>query len=142
MLEPATSGTLQRLLVVASIVEIAVGLLHFAMPAAYRQSPALGRLSSAEDDFFALMTFAVGILLVAFGVLTLAFARLSTERSLLVAFLGIKTLLWIGRVALELVLPIQIELFGIAPFTAIVLPGVVAQLGIVVGATALALRSA
>lgn len=133
---------LGRLLTIAGVIEIAVGLLHFAMPAFYHRSPALADLPDQDDDFIALVTFAVGILLIAFGATTLLFARRPhLHLDLLVPFLIIKTVLWTARLLLEIVYPVRLSMFGINPFTVIVTPGVAAELAIFAIAAHLAHRS-
>jgi hypothetical protein len=127
---------LQRLLVVTGIVEVMVGLLHFVMPTFYRRSPGLADLSPAEADFVALVTFAVGILLIAFGALTLGFSRHPTRHlDVLLPYLVVKSVLWAGRLALEIVYPVRLDMFGIDPFTVVVAPGVAVELLLFVVAT-------
>ena len=136
----STAG-LGRLLTIAGTVEIAVGLLHFAMPFYYRRSPALADLPANDSDFVLLVTFAVGILLVAFGATTLWFARRPhAHLDILVPYLVIKTLLWVARLVLEIVFPVRLSMFGIDPFTLIVTPGVAVEAAIFAAATLLAIQ--
>ncbi|MEL7209895.1 MAG: hypothetical protein AAGK32_16950, partial [Actinomycetota bacterium] len=66
---------------------------------------------------------AVGILLIAFGAVTLLFARHPTQHlPLLLPYLTIKTVLWVARLGLEIVFPVRLSMFGIDPFTLIVTP--------------------
>ena len=70
--------------------------------------------------------FAVGILLVTFGGLTtfLAF-KVESAADVLPCYLVIKSILCLGRVVLDLVYPGKVALFGIEPFTAVAMPGVI-----------------
>jgi len=126
-------SVLKRLLLVAGTIEIAVGLAHFAMPHFANQSDGFVQLRTDESDFFTLVTFAVGILLIAFGCMTLVFAKdpVSTINVLL-PYVVIKSALWAARVLLELAYPVTLKLFGVQPFTALASPGLVAVLGIFV----------
>ncbi len=136
-------GRLQQLLFVAGIAEIAVGLLHFFMPIYYRRSAGLANASLDEHEraYVALVTYAVGILLLAFGAMTLTFARRpAAALDVLVPYLTIKCVLWAARLGLEVVYPVRLEMFGIDPFTILVLPGVAAELVVFIVATVLARR--
>ncbi len=138
----APRGLLGNLLIVAGGVEIAVGLLHFAMPTFYHRSPALAELPVADDDFIVLVTFAVGILLTAFGAMTLVFARRPYDNiGVLVPYLVIKTLLWVARLVLEALYPVRLEMFGVDPFTAVVTPGIAAEAVVFAAAARLARQS-
>jgi len=106
-----------------------VGLLHFAMPYFVYQIKGLSLLQPNEINFVTLVVFAVGILLVAFGSLTILFSRkVESMIEVLYYYVVIKTVLWVGRVALELLYPINLNMFYVEPFTMIVLPGLVIEL--------------
>lgn len=135
------SRTLKRLLLIAAAVEVLVGLLHFVMPFEYRNSAGLDGLAGAEADYVTLVTYAVGILLIAFGATTYVFARRPSQHlDVLVPYLLVKTVLWAARSALEVIYPVQLEMFGVDPFTALVLPGVLTQTALFAVAGALAYR--
>jgi hypothetical protein len=68
------ANTIRNILIAAGIIEIAVGLLHFAMPYFAYQSKGFTLLQSAELDFVTLCIFAIGILLIAFGTITIFLA--------------------------------------------------------------------
>ena len=119
---------LKTLLIVAGTVEVMIGLLHFAMPTYYRRSPGLADLDGPEADFVTLVTFAVGILLIAFGVLTLGLSRHPARHlDVLLPYLVVNSVLWAGRLGLELIYPVRLDMFGIDPFTVVVTPGVAVQ---------------
>ncbi len=133
---------LRQILIVAGVVEVALGFLHFLMPPFYRKAPGLNNLSSDESDFVVLVTYAVGILLIAFGATTLSFARHPARHlELLVPYLIIKCALWTARLCLELIYPVRLEMFAINPFTAIVLPGVAVELLMFIAAAYLSSRN-
>lgn len=126
-------SVLRRLLLVAGIIEIAVGLAHFAMPHFANQSDGFAQLRTGESDFFTLVTFAVGILLIGFGCMTLVFAKDPVSAiNVLLLYVIIKSVLWTARVLLELTYPVTLKLFGVQPFTALASPGLVAVLAIFV----------
>jgi len=116
----------KNLLVFAGVVEILVGALHFFMMSSINKSSGFSQLSPIESDFVALVVFCVGILLICFGTMTLYFARENLSK-ILYYYLAAKSLLWGGRVVLELMYPIGLEMFMITPFTSIVLPGVMVE---------------
>ncbi|MDQ6984185.1 MAG: hypothetical protein Q9M44_05675 [Ghiorsea sp.] len=119
----------KQILLAAGIIEIAVGLLHFAMPFFVYQTKGFSLLQPNEINFVTLVIFAVGILLVAFGSLTILFSsKLESMIEVLYYYVVIKTILWVGRVGLELLYPINLSMFYVEPFTLIVLPGLIIEL--------------
>jgi len=117
---------IKSLLIAAGIVEILVGLLHFAMPYFIYQSNGFMNLTNIESDFVLLVIYAVAILLIAFGITTLLLAKKQKELGLLLYYyLIIQIILWTARVILELIYPIKLDMFGVQPFTYIVLPGLI-----------------
>jgi len=126
---------IKSLLIVAGIVEILVGLLHFAMPYFIYQSNGFMNLTNIESDFVLLVTYAVGILLVAFGATTIVLStQVNVITKLIFYYVLIQIILWTARIALELLYPLQLNMFYIEPFTAIVLPGLVIELSLFVSA--------
>ncbi len=76
-----------------------------------------------------LLVFVVGILLVAFGSLTLLFSwKTESFLEILYYYLLIKVVLWGARVALELLYPVKLSMFYVEPFTMVVLPGLLFEL--------------
>ena len=119
----------KQILLAAGIIEIAVGLLHFSMPYFAYQTKGFSLLQPNEINFVTLVIFAVGILLVAFGSITILFSRkLESMIEMLYYYVVIKTILWIGRVVLELLYPINLSMFYVEPFTLVVLPGLIIEL--------------
>jgi len=119
----------KKILLAAGIIEIAVGLLHFAMPYFAYQAKGFSLLQPNEINFVTLVIFAVGILLVAFGSITMLFSRnVESMIEVLYYYVVIKTILWIGRVALELLYPVNLSMFYVEPFTLVVLPGLIIEL--------------
>ncbi|MCU7934547.1 MAG: hypothetical protein KZQ99_06660 [Candidatus Thiodiazotropha sp. (ex Dulcina madagascariensis)] len=119
----------KQILLVAGIIEIAVGLLHFAMPSFAYQAKGFSLLEPNEINFVTLVVFAVGILLVAFGAITILFSRkLESMVEVLYYYVVIKTILWAGRVILELIYPVNLSMFYVEPFTLVVLPGLIIEL--------------
>ena len=119
----------KQILLAAGIIEIAVGLLHFAMPYFAYQTEGFSLLQSSEINFVTLVIFAVGILLVAFGSITILFSRkVESMIEVLYCYVVIKSILWVGRVVLELLYPVNLSMFYIEPFTLVVLPGLIIEL--------------
>ena len=125
------NNILRNILIVAGVQEIMVGALHFMMPYFLNQSEGFLQLSSIEMDFVMLVTFATGILLVAFGGVTLLLSKIDSSMiKVLYYYLWIKIILWATRVVLELVYPVNLDMFYINPFTLAVFPGLVSELGL------------
>ncbi|VAW48325.1 hypothetical protein MNBD_GAMMA03-2072 [hydrothermal vent metagenome] len=119
----------KQILLAAGIIEIAVGLLHFAMPSFAYQTKGFSLLQPNEINFVTLVIFAVGILLVAFGSITILFSRkVESMIEVLYYYVVIKTILWVGRVVLELLYPVNLSMFYVEPFTLVVLPGLIIEL--------------
>lgn len=116
-------GWLAKVLFSAGAVEILVGFLHFAMPLFVNQAPGFSSLSGGEIDFVTLSVAAVGILLVAFGSLTVAVAfHPDAWRDVLLPFLAVKSILWCSRVGLEIMFPVTIPLFHLSHPAVVVMP--------------------
>lgn len=125
-------------IVSAGVIEILVGLLHFFMPLFFDKSKTFGQLPNIEMDFLLLLTYAVGILLIAFGATTILLSRKQKElEKILYFYLIIQSILWVGRIVLELLYPVNLEMFGVEPFTLVVLPGLILEWGLFVYATIL-----
>ncbi len=126
---PRSERWTRKLLLGAGVVELAVGALHFAMPSSAYQSRGFPSLQPAELSFVTLVTLAVGILLLAFGTLTVYLAsRTEASVEILFGYSVIKSFLWAGRVILEVAYPVRLRLFSVEPFTAVVMPGLVFEL--------------
>ena len=120
---------LKNILLLAGIIEILVGFLHFFMPYFLYQSSGFEQLNSIESDYLLLVTYAVGVLLVAFGAITLLFAiKIDKLKEVIFYYLLIKIILWTARVILEILYPLELSMFYIEPFTSIVLPGLIIEL--------------
>ncbi len=132
---------LRRLVVLTAAVEVAVGLLHFAMPAFFDRADGLHTLVDSEKDFVLLVTFSTGILLMAFGFVGLLLAR-SVDRyqAALYPYLLTKTCLWAARLGLEILFPVGLDLFWIEPFTMVAMPGMVLEFLLFVVAAVMAKR--
>ena len=114
---------IMKMLLVAGAVEILVGFLHFVMPNFALKSPGFNLLNGSEIDFISSGVYAVGILLVAFGSLTIAVSLVPDKRKgLLLPFLVIKSFLWSGRIGLELLFPVTIPIYHFHRPTTIIMP--------------------
>lgn len=116
-------------LMLAGIVEILVGLVHFAMPPFLYESSGFEQLSIIESDYVLLVTYAVGILLMAFGATTILLAsKIDEIKEIVYYYLLIKIALWTFRVLFEVLYPLGLNMFYIEPFTLIVMPGLIIEL--------------
>jgi hypothetical protein len=76
-----------------------------------------------------LVTYAVGILLIAFGAITILLSsKINEIKEILYYYLIIKIILWVARVFLEVLYPLGLDMFYVEPFTLIVLPGLIVEL--------------
>lgn len=120
---PLRSGWLKKGLFIAGIMEIMIGISHFGMPYFVYQSDGLSALNPNETDFVTLSIFAIGILLIAFGCLTLFLAAAARkDHRILLGYCVIKSMLWLGRVSLEFMYPVKVSLYYIALPTLAVMP--------------------
>ena len=127
--------TLKSVLLTAGGLEIFVALLHFMMPYFAYQNSAISLLGVAELSFVSLLIYAVGILLLAFGAMTIVYSfYIENTVDLLCYYLIIQVFLWVLRVILEVLYPIQLKLFYVEPFTLLVFPGLVIELFLFIGA--------
>ena len=130
---------MKKLLLIIGSIEILVGLLHFFMPLFFTKSESFLLLPNIEINYLLLVTYAVGILLIAFGATTILLSKKTKElRKILYFYMIIQALLWTARVILELMYPVELEMFGIKPFTIIVLPGLILEWGLILYAMILA----
>ncbi|MBI5568881.1 MAG: hypothetical protein HY914_02960 [Desulfomonile tiedjei] len=101
-----------RILLIAGVVEIVLGLSHFVMPYFAYQSKGFALLNPHEINLVTLAVAAIGILLIAFGAVTILFS-LNTQNELLFAYAIIQSILWSARIILEILYPVQVSLFFI-----------------------------
>jgi hypothetical protein len=114
------------ILLTAGIIEIVLGLIHFAFPYFAYQSKGYSLLSSNEIDFVTLCIFCVGILLVAFGAFTVFLSsKVETAIKIVFFYTVIKSILWTGRVILGILYPANISLFFIEQPNIVVFPTLV-----------------
>lgn len=123
------NNKLKNILLFAGIIEIMIGLVHFIMPYFIYKIKNFELLPQNELDFILLCVLSVGILLVAFGLVTILLTKkLNHIIDIMYIFIIIQILLWILRVSLEFIYPLNIDMFYVNPFTNIVLPGLVLEL--------------
>ena len=103
---------IKLVLMIAGIIEIIAGSAHFVMPYFIYQSKGFSFLTQNEIHFVVLGVLAVGILLIAFGILTILFSlRVDTKNELLFFYTIIQSFLWFARIILEILYPVKIPLF-------------------------------
>jgi hypothetical protein len=117
------SSLMPRLILLAGVIEALVGVIHFPMALFLFRSPGFMALSSGEADFMRLILFALGLTLVSLGSLTVAGSlHYGKWPGLLLALLAIQSLLWCGRIGLEVLYPVAVPLFYIDRPTTLVMP--------------------
>lgn len=114
---------IKTVLMIAGIIEILAGLAHFPMPHFVYQSKGFSLLNQNEIHLVTLCVFAVGILLIAFGAITISFVlKVDASNELHFIYASIKSLLWLARIILEIIYPIKISLFFIEKPTTVIMP--------------------
>lgn len=114
---------IKTVLMTAGIIEMLAGLAHFAMPHFVYQPKGFSFLTQNEKHFIALGIFAVGILLIAFGILTILFSlKVDIKNELLFFYTIIKSFLWFARIILEILYPVKIPLFLMEQPTIVFMP--------------------
>jgi hypothetical protein len=116
----------KNVLLTAGIIEIVLGLIHFAFPYFAYQSKGYSLLSYNEIDFVTLLIFCVGILLMAFGTFT-AFLSSKVEEAIKIVYFYtiVKSILWAVRVILGILYPPNVPLFFINQPNIVVFPALV-----------------
>ena len=124
-----TNNKLKNLLLIAGAIEIIIGLIHFIMPYFIYKIKNYELLPQNESDFIILCVLSVGILLIAFGLVTILLTkRLNLIIDIVYIYIIIQIILWVLRVSFEFIYPLNIDMFYIYPFTSIVLPGLIGEL--------------
>jgi amino acid transporter len=114
---------LKKLLLLAGLLEILAGLSHFAMPSFVYQARGFTLLNQDEINAVTLCILAVGILLIAFGALTLLFSfRATIYGKIILPYAIIKAILWLVRIILEFLFPLKISLFHLTRPTTVIMP--------------------
>jgi hypothetical protein len=95
----------------AGLMVLAIGLSHFFMPGfGYDPQDLLAVPKQQRAHFVYLGTYAIGLFLVCFAILTLVAGKTRPTLQMTI-FLGLMTLVWGARFGLELVYPVNIPLF-------------------------------
>ncbi|NNG01582.1 MAG: hypothetical protein HKM93_19495 [Desulfobacteraceae bacterium] len=114
----------KRILLFAGVFELTAGLSHAVMPLYIYESPGFSLLQPGEIDIITLSVFSVGILLVAFGSLSILFAmdfgRMNNRTMLY--FVSTQAILWAMRIILELLYPTKVAMFSVEQPTVILVP--------------------
>lgn len=119
---------IKSILIAAGMVEIVAGLLHFFILQFAFQSDGFSFLQPKELDFVTSGVFAVGILLIAFGSLTVIFSFIvEAGKEVLFYYVVVKSILWLGRIAIEVLYPVKLNILNADPFTTVLMPGLIAE---------------
>ena len=122
------SPWITRMVFTGGLLELILGAIHFVMPWFVLRAQGIGALNPPERNFVILCVVAVGLLLIALGLITILLVRgASLNNTAWTLFLTIKALLWSGRVFLELLLPVSISMFFISQPSILILPVIVIE---------------
>ncbi len=95
----------------SGLIVLAVGLAHFAMPTlGYAPEVIAAVPEDQRDHFVYLGTYAIGMFLVSFAIMTLLVDPTHTD-GLHRIFLGLMVMVWGTRIVLELIYPVKLSLF-------------------------------
>ena len=98
----------------AGLNALIIGIVHFALPGYGYRAADLAEIPLLQREHFVYLgTYAIGSFLIAFGVMTLRFARgpASGDAAL---FFGLMSGVWALRTVLELLYPVALPLFVVA----------------------------
>lgn len=130
---------IKAILWIAGIIEILIGFFHFGMPYFAYQAKGFSFLNQNEINFITLCVFAVGILLIAFGSLTIILS-LKAPIEILLYYSVTKSFLWLARIILEILYPVKIPLFFVEQPTITVVPLLIFEWLLFVSSVALMVR--
>lgn len=119
---------IKNFLLAAGTIEIVVGLAHFAFPYFVYQSNSYSLLNNNDIDFITLSIFSVGILLIAFGSLTVFLSsKVETAIRIVYFYTIVKSILWAGRVILGILYPVNTPLFYMEQPNTVVFSGLLIE---------------
>ncbi|MBX2801746.1 MAG: hypothetical protein KTR31_28970 [Myxococcales bacterium] len=96
----------------AGCVVLSIGAAHLVMPTWGYDSEVVGALApEVKAHFHDLGTYAIGVFLIAFGALSLAFSRRPSAEGAL--FCAVMVAVWSIRLLLELLFPVELALFRV-----------------------------
>ncbi len=114
---------IKKILAGAGLMEIVFGLSHFAMPYFAYQSKGYSLLNHNEIKFITLCIFSLGIILIAFGILTILLStKVEAIIKIVFYYTLIKAALWTVRIILGILYPVDISLFFIEQPNIVVFP--------------------
>ena len=115
-----------KFLLAGGVAELVIAAIHFLMPLSIDRSARIAGVSAEYRSFISLATYAVGICMVAFGVLSIYFSRRTSQDGHTWWIFSLSQgSLWVVRVFLELILPIRIPLFFLSDPTVVILPAAI-----------------
>lgn len=106
-----TSGLTNTATRIAGLLVLAIGLAHFLLPTLGYAPADLAAIPEAQREHFVYLgTYSIAFFLLGFAVMTLLADRNDPGRPMTV-FLGLMTVVWFARLALELIYPVELPLF-------------------------------
>ena len=121
----------QRLLIVAGIIEILIGIMHFTWPFEMIRYSIFAELPDYALDLILLSSLAIGLCLTVFGFLSIYFGyhvKKMVKATMIISLS--QAFLWIIRLILEIILPVQLRIFFIESPTLIIRIGIMVLIGL------------
>lgn len=98
-------------LLIGGSITLLIGIGHIFMPTmGYEETIPQAMQPVIRDHFYYLATYAICSFLLAFGLLSICFSRIKFSLHT-IAFSWIMALVWIARVVLEFVYPVEVRIF-------------------------------
>ncbi len=115
---------LKKILLIAGLIELIAGLSHAFMPHFIYKSSGFSFLQPNEINVVTCCIFSVGILLVAFGTITIicALKYHHLDKLMMYYFFLTKSALWTFRTFLELMFPTEVSMFSITRPSFLLIP--------------------
>ena len=102
----------QKLLIIAGIIELLIGLMHFTWPFELIEYSEFSKLPDYGKDLIFLSSLAVGLCLSVFGFLTIYFAIKIDELMKPTWIYAItQGILWLVRLIFEILLPVRFKIY-------------------------------
>lgn len=117
------TGLVKTVFIVGGIVELLIAIQHFTWPFQLVAYGEYAMLSQPYNDLLLLLAQTVGLLILAFSLLTFYFSHLITAIPKTVRVFGyMKGFVWFGRAMMEIALPVKLPIFFVNNPTVFILP--------------------
>ena len=103
----------ERLLKVSGFMILMIGTAHFFMPSLGYDADTIASIPALPRDHFVYLgTYAIGTFLISFAIMTLLVPISKPSRADII-FLGLMAAVWLIRMFLEMIYPVELSLFFI-----------------------------